>query len=132
MLSSRQRAFVWALAHVLVPDSRNLPRDRQDRFFALLDELLATRPAKVVRLIGVFLVFLRWSPLLRFGRRLDHLDPATQVRALKWFEDAPIALIRTGLWGVKTLVFLGYYGQPEITVGLGYTPSRSGNEKLHA
>jgi hypothetical protein len=132
MLSPRQRAFVWALAHVLVPDARNLSEERKTRFFETIDELLATRPPSVVRLIGVFLVFLRWFPLLRFGGRLDHLAPESQIRALRWFEDAPVGLIRSGFWGVKTLVYMGYYTQPEIALGLGYAPSKSGNEKLHA
>jgi len=132
VLSVRQRTFLLRLAHVLVPDMKNLSREREARFFELVDELLATRPASVVRLIGIFLVFLRWFPLLRFGGRLDRLSKERQVRALHWFEEAPVGLIRTGFWGVKTLVFMGYYAQPEIAEGLSYTPSRTGNEKLHA
>jgi len=116
----------------MVPPSRDLSQEQRARFFALIDDMLSTRPRGMVRLLGLFLVVLRWLPLLRFGGRLDHLAPERQTRALTWFEDFPLGVVRTGFWGVKTLVFLGYYGQPEIARAVAWTPSRTGNEKLRA
>ena len=132
VLSGRQRTFLLALSHALVPDARGLPAERQAKFFAIIDAMLATRPERMVRLLGIFLVLLRWFPLLRFGGRLDRLEGERQTRALRWFEDCPSVIVRTGFWGVKTLVFMGYYAQPDVAAGLGYTPSRAGNEKLRA
>jgi hypothetical protein len=132
MLSPGQRSFLTALGYALVPESRNLAPERRETFFKLMDDMLATRPRSMVRLLGLFLVVMRWLPLFRFGGRLDRLSPEKQARALSWFEDFPVGLVRTGFWGVKTLVFMGYYGQPEIAQGLDYNPSFSGNERLHA
>ena len=130
VLNDRQRAFLAALSQALVPETLTLAPERRARFFEIIDSMLATRPASMRLLIGIFLVFLRWAPLLRFGGRLDRLEPARQRQALRWFEDSPLAAIRTGFWGVKTLVFAGYYAQPEIAAQNGYRPSFSGNEKL--
>lgn len=132
LLSARQRRFLTALGHALVPETRGLPAERQAKFFEIIDTLLATRPERTVRLLAIFLVVLRWFPLLRFGGRLDRLQGERQKTALRWFQDSPWVTVRTGFWGVKTLVYMGYYAQPEVAAGLGYTPSRSGNDKLRA
>jgi hypothetical protein len=129
-LSGRQRAFVAALGRALVPEMCGLSPERQARFFAIIETMLASRPAQTVRLLRIFLGFLRWFPLLRFGGRLDRLEGERQATALRWFQDSPVASIRTGFWGVKTLVYMGYYAQPEVAAGLGYAPARDGNGRL--
>jgi len=132
LLSGHQRRFLRALGHTLVPETRGLSAERQARFFAIIDTMLATRPRRVVRLLRVFLVVLRWFPLLRFGGRLDRLDEKRRTKALCWFEDCPSVSVRTGFWSVKTLIYMGYYAQPEVAAELGYTPSRTGNDQLRA
>jgi len=129
-LSDREREFLAALGHALVPPTRGMSPERQARFFAIIDTMLAARPRRTVRLLRIFLAFVRWFPLLRFGGRLDRLDGERQTAALHWFQDSPLASIRTGFWGVKTLVYMGYYAQPDVAEELGYTPSRNGNEQL--
>lgn len=132
LLSGRQRTFFTALGHALVPQTRGLSAERQARFFEIIDTMLATRPRHMVRLLKIFLVVLRWFPLLRFGGRLDRLEGERQKEALRWFQDSPWVSIRTGFWGVKTLVFMGYYAQPDVAAELGYTPSHAGNDQLRA
>jgi len=131
-LTGRRRDFFLALAARIVPETGVLDAAACDRLVALVDEMLATRPSGVRRDLGLFLVVLRWLPALRHGRPLDLLDPARQDAALAWFQDSPLPLLRQGFWGVKTLVFLGYYGRPEIGETIGYRPSRDGNRLLHA
>jgi hypothetical protein len=58
---------------------------------------------------------------------LDALAAARQARVIRFFESVPIRLLRIGTWGVKTLVFMGYYGQPEIARRAGYVPAFDGN-----
>jgi hypothetical protein len=132
LLSDRQRVFLTALARALVPETRGLSAERQARFFEIIETMLATRSRSMVRLLKIFLVVLRWFPLLRFGGRLDRLAGERQREALCWFEDSLSVTVRTGFWGVKTLVFMGYYAQPDVAAGLGYAPSRTGNDKLRA
>lgn len=132
LLSGRQRRFLTALGHALVPETRGLSTEQQARFFAIIDTMLETKPRRVVRLLRVFLIVLRWFPLLRFGGRLDRLDENRRTKALCWFEDCPLVSVRTGFWGVKTLICMGYYAQPGIAAELAYTPSRTGNDQLRA
>lgn len=132
LLSGRQRTFLTALGHALVPETRRLSAERQARFFEIIDTMLATRPRRMVRLLKIFLVVLRWFPLLRFGGRLDRIEGERQKKALCWFQDSPSVSVRTGFWAVKTLVYMGYYAQPDVAAGIGYAPSRAGNDKLRA
>lgn len=131
-LTGRRRRFFVALAARIVPESSSLDAEASSRMLALVEDTLSTRPAKTVRELALFLRVLRWLPVLRYGRPLDRLGPAAQDAALRWFQDSPVTLFRKGFWGVKTLVYLGYYGRPEAAPAIGYRPSTNGNLFLHA
>ncbi|MEZ0229343.1 MAG: hypothetical protein ACAI25_12010 [Planctomycetota bacterium] len=133
VLTEGQRAFLFSLAHAVVPETRAFTPERRARFFEIIETTLATRPKKMIRLLGIFLRVMRWLPLVRFGGRLDSLEGEAQKKALRWFEDHSSPLVRSGFWGVKTLLFMGYYAQPDIAASLDYAPSKlEGNKKLHA
>ena len=70
----------------------------------------------------------------RMGRdkRELRLDGARQDAVLRFFQDAPIQLVRSGFWGVRTLIFIGCYGRPDAGADIGYSPSADGNAVLHA
>jgi hypothetical protein len=75
---------------------------------------------------------IRWAPIVRYGRPFDRLGAVRQDAVLAWLQDAPVAKLRSGFWGLKTLAFLGYYGRPAAGDTIGYRPSRDGNALLHA
>lgn len=107
------------------------PAGRKD-VEALVDRAIAARPPRIRRQLALFLQVLRWAPVLRYGRTFERLGVSQQNAVLRWFHDAPVRSFRQGFWGVKTLVFMGYYGRPGIGATIGYRPSRSGNAFLHA
>jgi len=131
-LSDARRAFLLTLAARMVPGSSSLTPAGREAFHRLIDGTLATRPAAVQRQFGLFLGVLRWAPALCYLRPLDRLDGARQDAVLRWFQHCPLALVRSGFWGVRTLVFLGCYGQPDAGASIAYTPSTDGNAVLHA
>ena len=57
---------------------------------------------------------------------MGRLDSSRAERALLWFQEAPMAKIRQGFWGLKTLVFMGYYGRSEVWPEVGYAPDFDG------
>ena len=130
-LTSAQRALLLSVAERIVPASSALDGSERAQMMSLVEEGLALRPDPMQRQFAAFLQVLRWAPILRYGRRLDHLRPDRQDAVLHWFQDAPVQLLRSGFWGMRTLVFLGYYGMPEIGARIGYRPSRDGNTALH-
>ena len=128
----RQRwATFLAVATRVVPGVAELDAAGRERFAAIVGKALAERPAALRRQFALFLTVLRWAPLLRFGATFDRLAPAAQDAVLRWLLDAPLAKLRGGFWGLRALVFMGYYGQPETWGTIGYAPSFAGNERLH-
>lgn len=132
VFSERQWSLLRLLGERLVPPLRELDAEGQRRFLAIIAGAVAARPAEVQRQLRLFLKFMHLAPLLRWAATFEALPAARQDRFLRWLQDAAPNRLRQGFWGVKTIVFMGYYGQAELAARLAYTPSRTGNEKLHA
>lgn len=109
--------FLLLAGERIVPGLAGLDGAERDRVRAIIEHAIAMRPPAVQRQLDAFLTLLRWAPAVRYGRPFDRLPPAEQDAVLRWFQDAPLARVRAGFWGVKTLVSMGYYGRP----GMGDT-----------
>ncbi|MGE5236189.1 MAG: gluconate 2-dehydrogenase subunit 3 family protein [Acidobacteriota bacterium] len=131
-LDEREWTFLDVLAARIAPDTERLDAAGRQRFRAIVEKALALRSPAMVRQVRLFLRVLRTAPVARYGRRFERLAPERQDAVLRWFQDARVQKLRQGLWGVKALVFMGYYAQPEVTPSLGYAPSFDGNSRLHA
>lgn len=130
LLSPARREKLRAIARRVVPESAGLDALAEGDFFRTIEEALLPQQPETVRQLLLFVDAVDFLPLLRHGRRFRSLSPDRQDAWLAWLEGAPVALLRKGFWGLRTLVFLGYYGRPEAGAALGYGPSRSGNEML--
>jgi hypothetical protein len=124
--------FFLVLAARIVPEMVELDSEGLGRFLNIVDEALASRPAEVRGQFATFLGILRWTPVLRFGRTFEKLGTDQRDAVLRWFEGCPVGLLRVGFWGLKAMVFMGYYGQPETNQLIGYTPKFDGRVGLHA
>lgn len=131
-LSQEKAQFLQILAARIVPESTELDTAGAGRFFGIIDDALQEREPAVRRQFAVFLGLLRWAPLVRYGAPFEKLRPERQDAVLRWFEDCPVGLPRKGFWGLKAVVFMGYYGQPETNARVGYTPEFDGRAGLHA
>ena len=132
-LSEPEWEFLFScLAARIAPESTALDADGRRRFREIVSGALAQRPDAIVKQIRLFLGVLRRAPALRYGRTLDCLASERQDAVLRWFQDAPVQKLRQGLWGVKALVYMGTYAQPQVAPTLHYTPSFDGNAHLHA
>jgi hypothetical protein len=131
-LSRDKQDFFWTLATRIVPETAELDEDGRRRFFDIVDGALLDRPANVRRQFATFLGVLRRAPLIRYGKSFEKLPADCQDAVLRWFEDCPVGLLRNGFWGLKTMVFMGYYGQPETHQLVGYAPDLNGKARLHA
>lgn len=131
-LAPAAEAMLDAAARLIVPELASADEATWQRFHATVDDALGEREPGVRRQFAVFLRLLDLLAVVRFGRLLEKLDVAKQQRLLSWLQDASPSLLRKGFWGLKTLVFMGYYAQPDVAASLGYRPSFDGNERLHA
>ena len=121
-LSLKKTEFLRVLAARIVPETADLDAEGRDRFFGIIDDALASREASVRKQFATFLGLLKWAALPRYGAPFDKLSADRQDAVLRWFEDCPVALLRSGTWGLKAMIFMGYYGQPETNHLVGYRP----------
>lgn len=114
------RPVFRALAGAVVPEARGLTASGWAELEATVEAALAKRPASVRRQVAVFLRVLDVLPVLRWGRRLRRLEGARREAFLRSIERSRVFLLRRGFWGVRTLVFMGYYTRPGASESVGY------------
>ncbi len=115
-----------ALAATIVPEAATLDEAGWQEAEGIVSAALAMRPEAMVRQLLLFIRIANWLALLPYGRPFTRLGPAARRAHLTRLENAPLLLIRRGFWGLRTLVFMGYYGQDRVRKELGYRASAAG------
>jgi hypothetical protein len=131
-LSPAERRVLESIAASVVPETAALDEEGRREFLRIVDTALADRSEQVRRRLRLFLFLIAWLPLPRFGRKLTSLPRGARERVLLWLERCPVRVLANGFWGLKAIVFMGYYGQPGVWTELGYAPSSHGNDRLDA
>ena len=93
-----------------------------------ITQALASRPPAMRRQLGLFVRVLQAASRLRYRTGLAALDPGRRTALLEAFAGSPLLLFRRGIWGLRTLVMLGWYTQPSVVSALGYRASPAGWE----
>lgn len=109
-----------AVAVTVVPRAAELDEDGWGELEAIVDRALSSRPPAVRRQLLLFLHLIRWLPLLRWARPFTALGPERRGRFLAALERAPLLPLRQGFWGIRSLVFMGYYGREDAARAIGY------------
>ena len=132
VLGSRQQRFLLCLAARIVPESAGSPPQVTEPLLAAVDEELWPRPRLQQLEFKLLLFAIRWMTVPFTLHRFERLPGERQDRWLGFLENAPLTLLRVGIWGLKTLVFLGYYTQDGVQQRIVYVPSKEeGNVRLH-
>ncbi len=95
---------------------------------AIVEDYLSRRPASIRRQLRLFIRLLGMAALARYGRPLTALDTPRRTRFLGAVQDSPILLLRRGFWGLRTMVYLGYYSRAEAAGEIGYRANVRGWE----
>src|SRR5687768_9091117 len=117
-----------AIAVAVVPEAAELTDTEWREFNTVIEHALSRRPAAMQRQLGLFLRILNLLSLTRFGRSLAALSLAKRTAFLHRIENSRLLLFRRGFWGVRTLVFMGYYARPSMSTALGYAAGPRGWE----
>lgn len=120
-----QRTF-RALATAVVPEAEGLDGAGWTELERIVEEQLSRRPEQVRRQFRLLVKLLHRLPVLRYGRTFTRLDARRRTRFLLAVQDAPLLLLRRGVWGLRVLVQMGYYGQPARAAGVGYRADARG------
>jgi hypothetical protein len=124
VLGAGQQRILVRLAACIVPQTAAASAEVTDAMLSAIDAQLGPRPRLQQLEFKLLLLGLSWMTLTPMR---------WQTRVLSWLENFPLRLVRVGIWGLKTLIYLGYYGQEGIQRHIGYVPGkRDGNDRLHA
>ena len=117
-----------AIASTVVPEAAGLAPGEWDELERIVARAIAARPARLQRQLALLLRLLEWIPLLRYGRRLSGLDPARRAAFLASLANSGLLVLRRGIWGLRTLILMGYYGRAAAARAIGYRADARGWE----
>lgn len=117
---STVRPVLRAIATSVVPESSSLDDRGWAELDAVIDGAIAQREPRIQRQLLIFLRLLQLLPVARYGRPLTRLGGPERARFLASVERSPLLLVRRGFWGVRTLIFMGYYTRDDVAAAIGY------------
>lgn len=126
LFSAARRPQLHALAVGFVPEIAFATAAEWSALEAAVEHAVSTRPPALRRQLALLLRGIGWVARLRYGRALVALSPAERDQLLARLSLSRIALLRRGIWGLRTLIMLGWYTQPEVAAALGYHASAEG------
>ena len=108
------------LATTIVPEAAALDERGWEELEQIIERGLRARPDSIRRQLRILVRALNVLPLFRFGKTFGALDAATRTAFLEKIQNAPLLVLRRGFWGLRTLVFMGYYSRDEARDAIGY------------
>ncbi len=115
-----------AVAITVVPEAAGLEEDGWAQMEEVIQAQLGARPEGLRRQIRLFVRLLQWLPLFRYARRFTGLDASRRTAFLGGMQRAPVTILRVGFWGLRSLIFLGYYGSRRGVAATGYAAHADG------
>jgi hypothetical protein len=114
------RASFRKLAVTIVPEAEALDERGWEELEQIIERGLASRPDSIRRQLRILVRALNVLPLVRFGKTFSALDSVKRTAFLEGVQNAPLLLLRRGFWGLRTLVFMGYYARDGARQAIGY------------
>jgi hypothetical protein len=111
-----------------IPETASAEPAAWDRLEATVAQTLSQRPPRLRRQIITFIRLLDIMSWAHHRARLAALDPERRTALLESLASSRILLMRRGIWGLRTLVQMGWYTQPEVQQQIGYRASPAGWE----
>jgi len=119
-LPTSLRPHFRAAAEGVLPPVREYREEDWEKAEAVVERALRDRPPGMVRQLHLFLRVVNLLPVIMRGRTLRGMDPDARAAFLARLQDSRLLPIRRGVWGLRTLVFMGHYGRPEVHPTIGY------------
>lgn len=115
-----------ALAHCFVPETIHASEADWAVLEAVVARALQARPRAVRRQIYRFVRVLDVAARVRAGRGLERLSLTRRSALLESFARSRLLRFRRGIWGLRTLVMMGWYTNPAVIAALGYRAHPAG------
>lgn len=120
------QATFRAVAETVVPETASLGPEEWRDLSAVVERALMARPEATRGQVVTFLRLVEYLPLTRLRGRFSRMAPDRRREELERLERSRTLLFRRGMWGVRTLIFMGYYTRPQVQAALGYRATAAG------
>jgi hypothetical protein len=124
-LAAQRRTF-RAIAGTVVPEMCALDEAGWNAVEATVERALSMRPEKMQRQLRTLLRVIEQLPRITTGRSFSALDAERRTRVLDALQHSRVQLLRRGMWGLRTLVLMGYYTMPATMTHVGYRADARG------
>jgi hypothetical protein len=114
------------LAEAFAPPIADFTPAQYTASLARMELRLAMETPALRRQLRLLIAVLYLLPVVWTGRTMARLPLPKRVAILAWLQDCPLQLVRVGVWGLRTVVFVGYYADPAVQTALGYRPHPGG------
>ena len=114
------RPILRAIGITVVPEAAQLDEQQWIALEEIVRSALTPRPRALQRQFILLVRAIEWLAVLRYGRRFTALDATRRERLLAQLQNAPVLLVRRGMWGLRTLLLMGYYGRAAGGRAIGY------------
>ena len=114
------RPVLRVIGVTVVPEAAQLDEQEWVALEEIVRGALAARPRALQRQFVLLVRAIQWLAVLRYGRRFTALDPRRREQFLEQLQNAPLLLVRRGIWGLRTLLMMGYYGRAAGARAIGY------------
>jgi len=122
----RDNARFRAIVTTVVPEAAALDDSEWCTAEAIIGRALAARPPATRLQLALFVRALDVAAFVRHLRPFATLAPQDRTVLLERLGSSPLLALRRGVWGVRTLAFMGYYARPEAARAIGYRATASG------
>lgn len=119
VLSSLRGPF-RAIGEVVLPSPGALDEEGWAKAESIVERALASKPKGIKRQIRLFLRLVDLLPIVTSGRTFSKLSLPRRAAFLHRLHRSPIMPLRRGLWGIRTLLFMGYYNQDGVRERIKY------------
>jgi hypothetical protein len=124
--TAAQRPRLRALATSFVPETALATDAQWAALEAAVERAVSAKPPSLRRQLAWLIRLLDVAARIRYGGRLERLSSARRVALLTGMAESRVLLFRRGIWGLRTLMMLGWYTQPDVAAELGYHASPAG------
>jgi hypothetical protein len=115
-----------SIATTVVPEAAAFSENEWQESGRILEQALSRRPPAIRRQLAILLRVLDAYAFLRRGRGLRALSAADRQAVLHEIERSSLTVLRKGMWGLRTLILMGYYARPAAASDIGYGAHPSG------
>jgi hypothetical protein len=120
-----------AIGGVVLPYPEALDDEGWAEAERIIEGALAPKPPGIKRQIRLFLKLVNLLSVFRTGRPLVKLRINRRLAFLEKLQRSRLMPLRRGMWGIRTLIFMGYYNQDWVRAGIGYSADPRGWKAYH-